>query len=240
MKTKFTHGDERKLNPSPSVIVPYILEHLEVNSVIDVGCGVGNWLKCFHDNGVRIITGVDGEYIDRSKLVIDETNFITKNLEREFELDSKYDLAISLEVAEHLSNSASKEFVKSLVNLSDVILFSAAIPLQGGQNHINEQWPSYWQALFQEHEYSFHDILRPVFWNDNRISYYYRQNMFIVTKNSVSINFPDVHFQSSSIVHPDIWIERNRMIESGRLGILFGLKVLSNGIIESIKYRFKR
>ena len=76
-------------------------------------------------------------------------------------ISDKYDLAISLEVAEHLSPSRSCGFIDDLTNLSDVVLFSAAIPMQGGTNHINEQPISYWANLFLERGFVPISCIRP-------------------------------------------------------------------------------
>ena len=56
---------------SASVVVDYVLDIFPVNSVVDIGCGPGFWLKTFADRGVRRIAGIDGGYTDRARLAID-------------------------------------------------------------------------------------------------------------------------------------------------------------------------
>ena len=65
-----------------------------------------------------------------------------RDLAQPLQIDRRFDLALSLEVAEHLPPECGSEFVQTLTDLSSVILFSAAIPFQGGTDHLNEQWPS--------------------------------------------------------------------------------------------------
>ena len=148
-------------------VVPLILKLLNTKSVVDVGCGTGTWLKIFEANGVQDILGIDGNYVDQKLLKIDFDKFIAYDLETFFKSEKKFDLAISLEVAEHLSIDSADVFVQTLSGLSETIIFSAAITNQGGQNHINEQEPKYWIEKFENLEYKLFDILRPVFLGKN-------------------------------------------------------------------------
>ncbi len=141
-------------------VVPFLLEILDVRSVVDVGCGIGTWLKVFEENGVQDILGIDGDYVDKSLLKIDNQKFKEYDLEKLYNTDRKFDLAISLEVAEHLSIDSANVFVKTITNLSDTVVFSAAIPYQGGQNHINEQEPNYWIEKFENEGFKLFDILK--------------------------------------------------------------------------------
>lgn len=146
-------------------------------SAIDVGCGVGTWLSVLKEKGVVNILGIEGSWVNRHYLVIESSEFLEANLEEGISIDKKFDLAISLEVAEHLSSSVADQFVKNLTELSDYILFSAAPPFQGGSNHINEQPIDYWREKFECQGYISLDFIRPYIWNDQRIGAWYRQNV---------------------------------------------------------------
>src|ERR1051326_1233660 len=132
---------------SARVVVPILLRSMAVGSVVDFGCGAGNWLSAFHENGLRDILGYDGDYVDTGNLRIDPACFVARNLEREDQVTRRFDLAISLEVAEHLPTARAAGFVDLLVRSAPAVLFGAAIPGQGGVHHVNEQWPDYWRAL---------------------------------------------------------------------------------------------
>ena len=185
-------------------VVPLILKLLNTKSVVDVGCGTGTWLKIFEANGVQDILGIDGNYVDQKLLKIDFDKFIAYDLETFFKSEKKFDLAISLEVAEHLSIDSADVFVQTLSGLSETIIFSAAITNQGGQNHINEQEPKYWIEKFENLEYKLFDILRPVFWDNEKIDPWYRQNMFLFTKNvQLQSNLESFeNFRGKHLVHP--------------------------------------
>ena len=118
-------------------LVPFIVELISVSTVIDVGCGDGSWLKEFEANGISDYLGVDGDYVDRTILRIPETHFFAHDLTTPLNLDRTFDLVVSLEVAEHLSEVHSDIFIDSLTRLAPIILFSAAIPGQGGEMHLN-------------------------------------------------------------------------------------------------------
>ena len=127
---------------SARTVLSIVLDVLpEVNSAIDFGCGVGTWLSVMKEKCVREIHGLDGPWVEQDLLEIPIQDFSQVDFEETISCDKKYDLAISLEVAEHLSEKATMGLVESLVTASDFILFSAAIPFQDGRGHINAQWP---------------------------------------------------------------------------------------------------
>ena len=98
-------------------------------------------------------------------------------------MERRFDVAICLEVAEHLPAQAAELLVKSLTMHADKIIFSAACPGQEGQGHINCQWPSYWQALFNKYQFRCDDSLRWRIWEEDAVEPWYRQNLFMATKD---------------------------------------------------------
>jgi SAM-dependent methyltransferase len=140
-------------------------------SVVDFGCGSGTWLEAA-DAAIKAagaakdrLLGVDGEHA-RERVDARRADYVFQDLEERIVLDRRFDLAICLEVAEHLTPSRAATFVQDVCAASDVVLFGAAIPMQEGQNHINEQWPAYWARLFVDNGYGCHDVLRDAFWCD--------------------------------------------------------------------------
>ncbi len=117
-------------------------------SVVDIGCGVGTWLSVLRRKGITRVLGIDGDWVKREMLQIPSECFMPADLAQPLRHLERFDLAISLEVAEHLPPEAARGFVESLIHLADFVLFSAAIPYQGGVNHVNLQWPAYWCAYF--------------------------------------------------------------------------------------------
>jgi SAM-dependent methyltransferase len=173
------------------------------NSVLDVGCGVGSWLAEWRLRGVKDILGIDGTYVDRASLEIPDENFRPTDLSQLFEpfdLGRQFGLVQSLEVAEHLEERNAAPFVASLVRHSDIVLFSAAVPRQGGEHHVNEQWPSYWIGLFAEHGYLPYDVIRPKIWNNQRIDWWYRQNTVLFSREQ-TFGTPGAF----DLVHPEMW-----------------------------------
>ena len=159
-------------------ILSIVMKHFTVKTAIDFGFGKGIFLKFLKDNGVSV-TGLDLDYDDKKIIGITKEEFIQTDLTKPVHLGKKYDLSISLEVAEHLPESSAETFITSLCEASDVVLFSAAVKGQGGKGHINEQFLSYWQKIFLKKGYFMLDIIRPEIWNDENIPPYYRQNAVI-------------------------------------------------------------
>jgi SAM-dependent methyltransferase len=167
------------------VVVPLVMELLLPQSVCDVGCGRGIWLAVFEQQGVDEVLGIDGAEIDRERLAIDADKFVVADLEQGVPAAGSFDLAVSLEVGEHLSQPAAETFVEGLVALAPAVLFSAAVPGQGGQRHINEQWPEYWRALFAEHDYVPIDCVRPRIWREREVRVWYRQNTLLFASHAL-------------------------------------------------------
>lgn len=164
---------------SARVVVPLVVQALSPASVLDVGCGRGGWLRVFAENGVPVVRGVDGPFINPSKLLIDPAWLTTVDLSRPFQLEGRYDLATCLEVIEHLPLEVGPSLVENLTRAAPLVLFSAAVPGQGGTGHINEQWPAYWRAEFARHGFHRLDPFRRHILSDPRVAWWYRQNLFL-------------------------------------------------------------
>jgi len=165
-------------------IVPIIIKLTKPRNVIDVGCGIGTWLKVMEEANVKDILGLDGDYVNKEKLLISRDKFISIDLSKPFNIDKKFDIALCLEVAEHIHKKNASIFIKSLVKTSDLIVFSAAAPLQGGTNHLNEQWPSFWESLFKNEGFVMLDPFRKEIINYPDIQWWYKQNIFLFVKES--------------------------------------------------------
>ena len=163
-------------------ILSYLFEKIEIESVCDVGCGVGTWLAAAEELGATRIQGYEGPWAENAQLVIDRSKIALQDLEAEIRADQRFDLVISLEVAEHLSTTRGPQFVKELCGLGDIVLFSAAIPEQGGTGHVNEQWQSYWAGLFADEGYDVFDVVRPAIWREENVPWWYRQNTLVYAR----------------------------------------------------------
>ncbi|MDR0522079.1 MAG: class I SAM-dependent methyltransferase [Planctomycetaceae bacterium] len=196
----------RTSSPSADEIVPFVIDLIAPKSVCDVGCGNGAWLASFARSGIQDFVGFDGKYVAQDQLLIPPDQFVPCDLENALpEFDRQFDLAVSLEVAEHLCAERAVPFIESLSKLAPAVLFSAAIPYQGGRNHINEQEPQYWADIFAKFDYLPIDCIRPQFWNNEKVSWWYRQNMFLyVRKNKLTdyVKLPSVQSPVLTFVHP--------------------------------------
>lgn len=164
---------------SASVVSKLILEHMDIASLLDVGGGHGAWGSQWLRAGVSNVLVVDGDYVDTAQLAVPATNFIAHDLLQPLKLGQKFDLVQSLEVAEHLPHSSAQQFVDSLIEHGDVILFSAAVPFQGGEHHVNEQELDYWRTFFAERGYDAFDFIRPAVAGNKQVKPWYRFNSLI-------------------------------------------------------------
>lgn len=201
---------------SAKEIIPIVFEFIQPKSVIDVGCGVGTWLSVFQAFGVEDVLGIDGDYVDKNALEIPKERFLTFDLKSPFKLNRQFDLVVCLEVGEHLPKECAETFVESLTQLAPVILFSAAIPFQGGTDHVNEQWQDYWVKIFQNKGYVAIDCIRNRVWENKRVEFWYAQNMLIFAKREyleletgylLKQQFENTNTFQRSIVHPSKYLE---------------------------------
>ncbi|MAK61233.1 MAG: hypothetical protein CMK09_09670 [Ponticaulis sp.] len=188
--TFFTYIEQGSFR-SARKVAPIMVEALNPTSLLDVGCGRGAWAQVWGTTGISDVHGVDGEYVDTTKLHIDPSVFHKRDLAKPFDLERRFDLVTTLEVAEHLPPDASRRFVDSLVRHGDRILFSAAPPGQGGERHVNEQSLEFWRSLFAEHGYVPFDFLRPLVSDDKSIEPWYRYNTILYVAASSIEDLPE-------------------------------------------------
>lgn len=195
---------------SATKIVPLVVEEVAPRSVVDVGCGIGAWLSVFSENGVDDVFGLDGDYVAPESLLIPAERFSAVDLRSPFQLERVFDLAISLEVAEHLPERSANGFVSSLCALAPVVLFSAAVPGQGGRAHLNEQWQSYWASRFERHGFTPVDIVRPRVWEDQTVAWWYAQNTLVYVHDDEWQRYPRLAARRGpllrDVVHPGMYI----------------------------------
>lgn len=165
---------------SSKVILGMLYKFYRPLSVVDIGCGQGAWLREAEALGSLKLKGYDGNWVDKDALLSKNIDFTAVDLAKnDLLLKEKYDLCISVEVAEHLPETSAAGFVRLLCGASDVIVFSAAIKYQGGTDHVNEQRQSYWIKLFEANGYDCLDLFRPAIWENSGVKLWYRQNLFL-------------------------------------------------------------
>jgi|SRR5579864_582285 len=184
-------------------VMPIVLDLLRPKSIIDIGCGAGYWLAAAMDLGVTDVLGVEGRWALQTALAIPREKFLVQDLTTPLGLNRKFDLAVCLEVAEHLPDSNARTFVQALCEAADKVFFSAAIPGQGGRRHLNEQWPGHWARLFGEFGFDCFDVLRPRIWSNPRVLWYYAQNSLIFARRG-ALELPATA-EPLSLVHPEPW-----------------------------------
>lgn len=194
---------------SAAVVVPLLLDQFgpTVSRVVDVGCGEGWWAHEFAAHACEVI-GVDGAYVAGSPL---GDRFLPHDLREPLpsHLAGRFDLALCLEVAEHLPAARAGGLVDDLCALAPLVLFSAAIPGQGGVGHIHERWPDYWVGLFDQRGFEVSGALRWQVWDDARVEPWYRQNLLLAGNPEAAAAHPGLfrtpQAQPWPVVHPTIY-----------------------------------
>jgi hypothetical protein len=203
---EFFSGMAERCARSARAAWPFILKVLgeSPRSVADFGCGPAAWISALRTIAPSTeVLGIDHPGAAEHPMMIGRGDFVPADLTSAVDIGRRFDLALALEVAEHLPASAADTFVETLARHSDCVLFSAAVPGQPGTGHINCQWPSYWIARFQRCGLQCIDRVRPIIWENPDVLVEYRQNMFIFARRPLSTNGPD--WGGADLVHPDLF-----------------------------------
>lgn len=176
--------------------------------IVDFGCGLGAWGK-----DLKRYWGIDFG-VPEDKLVIPKDNYIDHDLRIPVPpAFPKKHLALCLEVAEHIEEQYADVLIDSLCGTADTILFSAAIPGQGGVNHFNEQWQSYWIEKFVKRGYWPKSGFRDVTVNNKQIAVWYRQNMILFVKDAEYVPYHPIEqkeFEEFDFIHPQMYLNLMR------------------------------
>jgi len=165
---------------SAAALLPHALRFLQPRSAVDVGCGTGIWAAELLAEGVEDVVGVDGPYVPHDQRLLPPERFVERDLTQPLGLGRTFDLAVCLEVAEHLDAQHADHLVAELAGVSKAVLFSAAPPGQGGTDHVNEQWLGYWIERFGRHGFTCWDIIRPHIRYLPEVAWIYRQNVVVM------------------------------------------------------------
>ncbi len=132
---------------------PLLVEIFHPKSLVDIGCGTGHFLRWCLDHHIRDVVGLEGSLSAHANALVGCIDIW--DLRYPYKPMRKYDLAISIEVAEHIEEEFAGTFVDTLVQLSDCVVLTAAPPGQGGFHHVNEQPWVYWRDLFRARGYAY-------------------------------------------------------------------------------------
>jgi len=193
-------------------VIPVVRRHVDVNSVLDVGCGRGAWLRQWAASGVSDFVGVDGDYVQVDKLPFSADHFVAADLTRPLDLGRRFDLVQCLEVAEHLPLSAADTLIDSLVHHGDAVLFSAAVPGQGGEFHVNEQPIAFWAEKFRQRGFDAWDIIRPPLLALSSVEPWYRYNTVLYVRSGALTFDRKQRFPAEGYREPKAWRIRNALI----------------------------
>lgn len=224
----YEHARNTHSAAGPAVALPVILQAVGIapRSLVDVGCGTGTWLRAAHDCGINDLMGIEGVVAPTNQLLVDPGCITRGDLTRPLAIQRQFDLALCLEVGEHLDPGAANTLVASLTSLADTVVFSAACPDQPGQHHVNCQWPAYWQGLFNSHSFACSDTIRWRLWELDSVEPWYRQNMFVARRDPMAAGSEP---RIPAVFHPAMVVDEIMLMEPIRRGLADQLREIAAG-----------
>lgn len=190
------------------VVLPVFFSFFKPHVIVDIGCGRGTWLKEAVKLGVKEIIGIDEGPFHPETSVLHQQQYMQADLSIPLSASIRADCCFCLEVAEHLPEKHANTLLDTLTGIADMVLFSAAIPGQGGDGHLNEQWPAYWQLKFAERGFNAYDIIRPVIWNHPEIHFWYQQNIMVYAKENGQLKDIPATGTVTAMVHPQLYLNK--------------------------------
>lgn len=247
---KFYSDRRNRVIPSANIIMKLVFDLCPIDSVIDFGCGTGTWINAARSNGAKHVLGIEGNWLQDEFLDNPDLDVQKLDLSKPIKINQKFDLAISLEVGEHLPPERAESFIEDICRTSQKVLFSAAIPNQGGTGHVNEQWQQYWAKLFSKLGYRAFDVIRPKIWSNSSIPFWYRQNIILYMHEDEIEHNKDIYLSLQEtkpadldVVHPDQFklnTNRNFAYRIEQMGFIQRLKIaagIPKALIAAIKRR---
>jgi SAM-dependent methyltransferase len=170
---------------SAATIAASIVRDLPSRRIVDVGCGTGALLMQLRDSGCDVL-GL--EYAAAARAICDARGLTVQRFDiarDDFPFESKFDVAVSMEVAEHLPAAIACRYVNLLTRLGRAVVFSAARPGQGGTDHINEQPHDYWTDLFAQGGFALNEAItqrwREEWRQSSEVQSWYYDNVMLFT-----------------------------------------------------------
>jgi hypothetical protein len=243
MSIEYDHDRGPHTLESPRAALPLIFAQTKPASLLDVGCGTGTWLKVALELGVKTARGVDGIRVPDGQMQVPRELCSVQDLTAPLDLGRKFDVALCLEVGEHLEARHGPTLVQSLTDHADCVVFSAACPGQPGQHHVNCQWPAYWQGLFNAAQFACDDSIRWLLWNVSALQPWYRQNVFLARRDAAGAGREKridavIHPEMAPLLNGEACAQFERSIARGALPARWYLRAPFTALAAKVRQRF--
>lgn len=141
---------------SAEMITDILYDSFKPKKLADLGCGCGVYSHLLAKKGVSVLA-LDGAQVPKEHAF--SINIHAQDLTVPFENTwGNFDIALCLEVAEHIPEHLTDIFLENILKFSDTLILSAAPKGQDGHHHVNEQPKRYWVKKLAEKGFAYNRV----------------------------------------------------------------------------------
>jgi SAM-dependent methyltransferase len=181
-------GGHLYMDNTDTYLLKYCKQTLGINSMVDVGCGLGRQVEVALELGLNSF-GIDGDfslkYEDMKEWVSPVEILIHDFSEGAYHLEEICDLALSVEFLEHIEEKYLDNIFSVFRRCRYIFVASAGIG-QPGHHHVNCQNDEYWLGKFKEYDFDLSEDITNHLRSNSSLTATRQRGLFFTNKGLIT------------------------------------------------------